>query len=260
MKRLLQIVVFLIFCSVSAQKNIAFDSLYLKEARDLFADDYGNIYLYRNKDFSFTKYDSVGRQQGKLLLTLPFKIQSVQNPLNISSFSENAQELRFFDQNLNTIQTINLHEKFGFIKKVFAEDLQEIWLLEESSKRLIQYNFRSDSILNAYTFDLDFENIRDMLVYNDRLYLLTADRFSVYNFKSEKLFEAAVESGKRLRRENAEILVLGKNFIQKFVGDSLKTVFSAENSQIVDKNSAAYFVIKDNKLYLYPVQKNSETR
>ena len=79
------------------------DSLSFRDAKDFFADDYGNIYLYKNKDLSFTKYDSLGNQKGKIMLALPFKIQSVQNPLTISSFSENAQELTFFDQNLNAI-------------------------------------------------------------------------------------------------------------------------------------------------------------
>ena len=106
----------LIFCTIFAQRNLAFDSLSFRDAKDFFADDYGNIYLYKNKDLSFTKYDSLGNQKGKIMLALPFKIQSVQNPLTISSFSENAQELRFFDQNLNDIQTIDFRQKFGFIK------------------------------------------------------------------------------------------------------------------------------------------------
>ena len=136
------------------------------------ADDYGNIYLYKNKDFSFTKYDSVGNQRGKLMLTLPFKIQSVQNPLNIPSFSENAQELKFYDQNLNEIQTVKFREKFGFIKMVYAEDLQQIWLLDESTKRLIQYNFREDKIINSYSFNIDFENIIDVLILTMRFMCL----------------------------------------------------------------------------------------
>ena len=255
LKFFLKILSIFLFCTISAQKNLAFDSLKLKEANDLFADDYGNVYLYKNKDFSFTKYDSLGKQQGKLMLTLPFKIQSVQNPLNIPSFSENAQELKFFDQNLNVIQTINFRQKFGFIKAVYAEDLQQIWLLEESSKRLIQYNFRNDSVINSYPFDIDFENVIDILVYENKLYVLTKNHFTIYNFKSEKLFETQVENGKRLRRENSNILIVGKNSIQIFEENVLKLLFSVENSQIVDKNSSAYFVIKGNKLYLYNLNK-----
>ena len=158
-----------VFCAVSAQQNLAFDSLKLKDAKDVMIDDYGNIYIYKDKDFSFTKFDSTGQQKGKLMFTLPFKIQSVQNPLSIPSFSENAQELKFYDQNLNEIQTINFRQKFGFVKMVYAEDLQQIWLLDESTKRLIQYNFREDKIMNSYPVNIDFENVTDFLVFNSQI-------------------------------------------------------------------------------------------
>lgn len=219
------------------------------------ADDYGNIYLYKNKDFSFTKYDSVGDQKGKLMLTLPFKIQSVQNPLNIPSFSENAQELKFYDQNLNEIQTVKFREKFGFIKMVYAEDLQQIWLLDESTKRLIQYNFREDKIINSYSFNIDFENIKDVLIFNNEVYVLTKNHLSAYNFNGERILELPLEQGRRLRRENGNILVMGTNSVHQLKNRSLEKIFSAENSQIVDKNSVAYFVISANKLYLYPLNK-----
>jgi hypothetical protein len=42
----------------------------------------------------------------------------VQNPLNIVLFSENVQEIKFIDQNLNEIQTLDLKEKFGFIRRL----------------------------------------------------------------------------------------------------------------------------------------------
>lgn len=155
----------LLFCSISAQRINDSDALIFRDADDLFADDYGNIYVYKNKDFSLTKYDSLGFQLGKLMFTLPFKIQSVQNPLNIAAFSENAQELRFFDQNLNEIQTLNFRQKFGYIKMVYAEDQQQLWLLEESSKRLVQYNFREDRVINSFPFNIEFDNIIDLIVY-----------------------------------------------------------------------------------------------
>ncbi|WP_447951010.1 hypothetical protein [Chryseobacterium koreense] len=242
-----------LFCSISAQRNLPFDSLRLKDASDLFADDYGNIYLYRNKDFSLSKYDSLGKQLGKLMLTLPFKIQSVQNPLNIPSFSENAQELRFFDQNLNLIQSIDLREKFGMIKEVYVEDLQQVWLLDESTKRLIQYNFRTKQIINAFPIAIDDMDLVDILVFENKLYLLTKDLFSVYDFKADKLLEIPLSDGKMLRRENSTVLIMGKNSIKRVDGNSLKTIFMAEKSKIVDKNSSSYFAIKGNKLYLYPL-------
>lgn len=253
--RILNIFFLFSFFAVSAQQKLPFDSLKLKDIKELFADDYGNIYLYKNKDFSFTKYDSLGKQKGKLLLTLPFKIQSVQNPLSIPTFSENAQELKFFDQNLNEIQKINFREKFGQIKMVFAEDLQQIWLLDESSKRLLQYNFRDDKIINAYPFDIDFENIIDFLVDQQKVYVLSSKTFTVYDFNARKQKEIPINSGRRIVRENQNILVITQKEILLLENEELNPIFQDENAQIVDKNSASYFVIRDNKLYLYPIQK-----
>ena len=251
------LIIFLLFSffAVSAQQQLPFDSLKLKDTKELLADDYGNIYLYKNKDFSFTKYDSLGKQKGKLLLTLPFKIQSVQNPLSIPTFSENAQELKFFDQNLNEIQKINFREKFGQIKMVFAEDLQQIWLLDESSKRLLKYNFRDDKIINAYPFDIDFENIIDFLVDQQKVYVLSSKTFTVYDFNARKQKEIPINSGRRIVRENQNILVITQKEILLLENEELNPIFQDENAQIVDKNSASYFVIRDNKLYLYPIQK-----
>ncbi len=251
MENLFRILAFLTFCSLSAQKTLPFDSLKLRDAKDFLADDYGNIYLFKNKDFSFTKYDSLGKQKAKLMFALPFKIQSVQNPLNISSFSENAQELKFYDQNLVEIQTYDLRRKFGFVKMVYPENQQQMWLLDESAKLLFRFDFRRSEVIGSYPFDIDFSNIVDMLVFENKLYLLTENHFTVYNLNAEKLFEAMVENAKRLRRENFDVLLIAKSEILKFENNTLKTVFSSANSQIVDKNSSSFFAIKANKLYLY---------
>ena len=250
-----KIVFLFLFCSLSAQKTLTFDTLKLGTAKDLFVDDYGNIYLYQNKDFSFTKYDSSGVQKAKLMLTLPFRIQSVQNPLNIPSFSENAQELKFFDKNLSEIQTVNFRQKFGFIKSAYVEDLQQAWLLDESTKSLIQYNFRDDRVINSYSFNISFDNIINLLIFEKKVYLLYQDHLLFYNLKAEKLGEFQVEAPRKLRRENDQILIISKTKIRKIAAADLETVFSADNSQIVDKNSTSYFVIKENKLYLYPIAK-----
>lgn len=251
MKKFLKFLFLLLFGSISAQKVLPFDSLKLQNIQDVFADDYGNIYLYKKQDFSFTKYDSVGNQKGKLMFTLPYKIQSVQNLLSIPAFSENAQELKFFDQNLTEIEHVNFSQKFGFIKMAYAEDLQQIWLLEESSKRLLQYNFRDDKILNSYPLNIDFENIKDILVFNNILYILKENQFSAYDFKGKKMIEIPVESGKRLRRENNRIMIITKNSIQELKEQKLEIIIRSEDLEIVDKNSAANFGIKQNKLYLY---------
>ena len=251
----------LFFCTISAQKKPPFDSLKLKETQDFFADDYGNIYLYKNKDFSFTKYDSVGKQLGKLMFTVPYRVQGVQNPLSIALFSENAQEMKFVDQNLNEIQKIDFKQKFTFIKHAYAEDLQQIWLLDESSKRLLQYNFRNDTTINSYPFDASFDDLVDLLVYENKVYVLTKTQFKIYNLKFEKLYEAPVENGKRLRRENEFILAVAENSIIKYIPEKeLIKIFEDKDVQIVEKNSLTYFEIKDNKLYLYNLENIKDSK
>lgn len=259
--KLLNLLFVFIFCSVSAQKVLPFDTLRIKEVKDLFADDYGNVYIYKNKDFSFTKYDSLGKQLGKMMFTVPFKVQGVQNPLSIALFSENAQEMKFVDQNLNEIQKLDFKQKFTFIKYAYAEDLQQIWLLDESTKRLIQYNFRNDTTINSYPFDASFDELIDLLVFENKVYILTKSQFRVYDLKFEKLFEAAVENGKRFRRENEFILIVTKNSILKYIPEKeLAKIFEDPDAQIVDKNSLAYFEIKGNKLYLYNLETIRETK
>ncbi|WP_143883399.1 hypothetical protein [Chryseobacterium binzhouense] len=253
--RLLQFLFVILFCTISAQKVLPFDSLKLKETRDMFADDYGNLYLYKNKDFSFTKYDSLGRQLGKMMLTVPFKVQGVQNPLSIALFSENAQEMKFVDQNLNEIQRLDFKQKFGFIKQAYAEDLQQVWLIDESSKRLLQYNFRNDITINSYPYTVNMDEIIDLLVFENRLYILSKNTFRVFNLKFDKLFEAPVENAKRFRRENENILIVTKTAVFKYIQNKeLLKLFEDPETQIVDKNSLAYFEIKGNKLYLYSLE------
>lgn len=258
LNRLLHFFTIFFFWAVAAQSVVSIDSVRLKDADDLQIDDYGNLYLYKNKDFSLTKYDSLGKQMGKLMLTLPFKIQSVQNPLNIPLFSENAQELRFYDQNLNLIQTITFRQKFGFVRMAYAEDLQVVWLLDESTKLLIQYNFRQDLVINSFPLNFDFDGILDMMVFENRLYLLKQDSFDVFDFKSKLLYRIQVENAKRIRRENQSILIIGRDAIQQVRDKQLKTIFAALNSRIVDKNSSTYFAVGANKLYLYRIQKEQE--
>ncbi|MFP3834175.1 hypothetical protein [Chryseobacterium sp. SIMBA_028] len=254
--RLLYLICIFIFCSSTAQKVLPLDTLKLKEAKDMLADDYGNLYIYRNKDFSFTKYDSLGKQIGKMMLTVPYKVQSVQNPLNVPLFSENAQEMKFVDQNMNEIQRIDFKQKFGFIRMAYAEDLQQLWLLDDSTKRLIQYNFRNETTINSFPFDASFEDLMDLLVYETKVYILTKKDLRIYNLKFEKLFEAPVDNGKRFRRENDNILVIANNSILKYIPEKgMVTVFEDPEAQIVDKNILSYFEINGNKLYLYSLEK-----
>lgn len=259
--KLLNLLLILLFCSFSAQKSIPFDTLKLKEAKDMLADDYGNLYIYKNKDFSFTKYDSLGKQLGKMMFTVPFKVQNVQNPLSIAFFSENAQEMKFVDQNLNDIQKVDFKQKFGFIRMAYAEDLQQLWLLDDSMKRLIQYNFRNETTINSYPFDASFDDLMDLIVFENKVYILTRKNIRVYSLKFEKIFEAPIENGKRFRRENEFILVITNNSIVKYIPEKgMVKLFEDPDAQIVDKNTLSYFEIKANNLYLYNIEKSKETK
>ncbi len=236
---------------VFSQKKIEADSLQLKDATELFGDDYGNIYIYKNKDLSFTKYDAAGNQLGRLMMTFPYKIQSVTNPLNIVMFSENAQEIKFFDQNLNEIQKINLSFGFGFVKAVYAEDLQFAWLIDDSNKTLIQYNFRSNSVINSFPFNVNLQGLKDFLVYNNRIYILREDSFEVYNTKATLLVSAEITDAKKLRRTNELVLIFGNKTIAKFDGKSIVEIFRSADAKIVDKNSSGFLALIKDKLYLY---------
>lgn len=248
--KFLSLILFLSYITIFPQKKIDVDSLQLKEAKELLGDDYGNLYIYKNKDLSFTKYDSVGNQLGKLMLTFPYKIQSVTNPLNIVMFSENAQEIKFVDQNLNEIQKINL-SNFGFIKGVYAEDLQFAWMLNESTKTLFQYNFRSTSVISSFPFNINFNSIKDFLVYNNRVYLLKENTFEVYSTNATKLYSAPISNARKLRRINNDIWIFGSQSVNKFDGKNLSEIFQNESAKIVDKNNAGFLALIKDKLYLY---------
>ena len=237
-----------------SQKKVGLDSLNTKDVQELLGDDYGSIYLYKNKDLSFTKYDSLGNQLGKLMLTFPYKIQSVNNPLNIVMFSENAQEIKFFDQNLNEIQKINLSTNFGFIKAVYAEDLQFAWMIDESNKTLIQYNFRSTSTISSFPFNINLTSLKDFLVYNNRVYILRESTFEVYTTKSTLLYSAPISNATKLRRINNDILIFGSQTVNKFDGKDLTQIFQNESAKIVDKNNAGFLALIKDNLYLYTLK------
>ena len=138
----------------------------------------------------------------------------------------------------------------------YVEDQQQIWLLDESTKRLLQYHFRQDNILQAYQMYFPVENVKDMIVYIGKIYILTDQYLKIYNFKGQEIFSLSNSDGKRLRRENDDILILGKENILKITPElESKIIFNRKNARIVDKNSSTYYEVMGNKIYLYPLQK-----
>lgn len=253
MKRLSLIFTF-ICATLFAQKE--FPIIIKDSIRDVLIDDYENIYVYRNSDLSILKYDSLGHKKAQVMFPQPFKIQSVENPLNIFLFSENGQEIKILDQNLNEIQYLNLYQKFGHVKAVYSQDLQFIWVLDSARKQLIQYNYREDKIINIFPFDMDLSTVVDFIVYQNQLYLLREKCFSVYELKGAHKYSIDIENGKRLRRVNDKIYVIEKNTISLYTPAQLfYPVFSKENFIIVEKNSNQFLALIEDKLYLYGIEK-----
>lgn len=249
--RLIYLLLFCISFLGLSQKQLPIDSLKAKDAKDIYLDDYNNIYIYQSKNFSLVKYDSLGKQLAQQMLPRPYKIQSINNPLNIVLFSDNTQEIKLIDQNLNDIQKINLNN-FGFVKAAYLEDLQSLWLIDDSSKSIVQYNYRIDKSINKFPFFVNTENLLDFLVYENKVYLLQEKLFSVYDLKSNLLFSQVIESGKRLKRENDFINIFTEqNFHQYLFPNQWKSKNIEKDAQIVDKNQSGFLVRKQNKLYIY---------
>ncbi len=245
--------IFFSFCFnfVFSQSVFPLDSTLIKNAKALFVDDYGNAYIYTDYNFSFTKYNALGKEQARQMFTLPFKVQSVQNPLNISAFSENAQEQRFFDANLALMQVINFSQKFGHVKLTYSEDQQSIWVLDESTKRLVHYNIRQNMILVSYPIEIDFEKIRDFMVYDNQLFVLNTDSFKVYTLNGQSLFSTDLKNGIRLRREMKRFYIFSDEKLYQYTHLNFEELVLQKTGKIVDKNSQGFFVISGNKLYLY---------
>ncbi|WP_312321835.1 hypothetical protein [Soonwooa sp.] len=235
-----------------SQIEIKSDSLNLRDSQGIYFDDYDNIYLYNAKSFSFTKYDTLGLKAAQQMLPRPFRAQAINNPLNIVFFSENTQEIKLTDANLNDIQNIRLSENFNFIKRVYVEDQQSLWLLDDSSKKLIQYNYRNNKIVNSFPFYQNMEDILDMLVYENKVYLLKKNSFLVLNLRGEILDKIELNLPTKLKRENETILVFTKpELIQYSTDKKVKKLSYKQDSEIVDKNKSGFLVRSKNKLYLY---------
>ncbi|WP_092736117.1 hypothetical protein [Riemerella columbipharyngis] len=244
-----------VFCP--AQKIIPIEGHTLENVTDAFLDDYGGVYLYNSKNFSLTKYNEEGEERDEILVTFPFKVQSVNNPLSIIAFSENMQQIEFLDQNLNQIQQIPL-SSVGYANMGYAENLQSIWVINESNKQLYKYNFRDGSIYAHYYLDIPLGNLKDMLVYSDKVFLLIDDRLLVYHYHTgKKVSEASVPLAKKIRREGREIFVISREAVYQYGVMSVKKVFVKANARIVEKNNSNYLALIDNKLYLYPIKTNN---
>lgn len=230
-----------------------YDSLIVDGSSNFQVDDYGNIYSQNRTGSSLAKFDSLGKKQSEIMLVFPYQLTTVQNPYNLTLFSENAQRVLFLDQHLNTIFQVDLRQKFGYIKRIFVENPQSLWLMDESSKSMINYRLRTDEILKSFNLKLNFEDLIDFYVYQDKIYWLTDHSLEVYNFQWELLSKHAISSPVRLKRENDAMIITTKNSIFRLENSVIEVLFSHKDSEIVDKNSVTFFEMTGNKLYLYRI-------
>ncbi|MBS1549756.1 MAG: hypothetical protein JSS94_07825 [Bacteroidetes bacterium] len=244
----------LLFSLVQAQKVFPLDEVKLQGVTDAMVDDYANVYLYKNQNFSWTKYDNQGKEIGRLMLTQPFQIQEVQNPLTIPMFSKNAQKIQLVDGYLTEIQMVDLSFNFGNITNAYIEDLQQVWLLDEANHRLLQYFYRDNKVINSFPVSFSFSGIQAMMVYQQKILLMRDQSFEVYDFYNRLLYQQPISNGKKIQRENDVFYLLCQHEIiqvDDFFGKS-KSIFQDLDAEILAKNSNSIFVIKENKIYIYP--------
>ncbi len=253
---------FLVFVSAAGCgqiQNVHFTEKQLQNISELRADDYGNIYTTTADGLRFIKYNPAGIQQAELRFTVPYKIQSVQNPLNIMAFSQNAQQMNFYDRNLAITQVFSFREKFGFIQGAFAEDARIVWLVDGSSNKILLYDFAEQRILRANILYKTVDQLIDFIVYEKEAYLLFPDKLIKIHLVNDDFAEFSVEDARRLRRENDHIFVIARKDARILENQSLSKVFTCDDCTFVDKNSSAYFVVRANKLYLYPIKNVGKT-
>lgn len=218
----------------------------------LMVDDYGAVYLHNNNTFTLKKIDALGKNVGRIQIPIPFKIQPVNNPMQIVLFSEQAQEIRLLDLYLVEKQKIPLNH-LGFIKTVHLEDQQIIWLVDEANSRIVQYNYRQEKIINVIPLYLDLQKIKEILVFNNYFYILKEEKFEVYNHAFLKIFSIDLLNPYRLKREDESIIIFDAENIWKYENKKISNIKAFSNKSIVDKNESVFYQIEQGKLYLYPL-------
>lgn len=246
--RWLPFLLFILTARLGAQWiPLAIPSEILQSVADFEADDYGNVYLYRSGNFSATKLDSLGRMQGRLLQAVPFRLQSIQNPLQITMFSEALQEVRLYDGNLAEIQRIPLRE-FGYIRSAYLQDQQMLWLADVAGRRIIQYDYRQNQLISSIYFPEDLSSLQDFLFFEGKFYLLRAGKFEVYDKNLTLLLALEAKDAIQLRRDNATIFVTFPTSLSRFDGAALIPLLPEIPGGIIDKTASRIYLLKDGKL------------
>lgn len=258
MKIQLTFILILLWSLGIAQKIMPFDEGMLEQTTDFWTDDYGGFYFLDSQKLSFSKYDSLGHKNGELLWAVPFRVETVSNPLTIPLFSENAQQIRFVDNNLNYIQDpIDLTSDFSHAKAINIEDLRYMWVLDDVQKQLIKYDYRAKKVIKSFVFNEDFSHLIDVVVDQNLVYFYKEGIFEVYDLNQNCLFKVDLKDIKKMDREGNQIVLFGANKILNYNRkDGLKSIFDIPEARLVGANFKNRFAIIGNNLYLYPLKKD----
>lgn len=233
-----------------SQSFIPLDSSVVQDTHRFYLDDYNHLYLYRDKDYSLTKFNDKGQPLSQRMEVYPFKIQQIVNPLNVILFSANQQVFKFLDQNLVEIQQFKIPQHLGYIDAVYIENLQVAWLLNATQNTLTKYNYRDHHILSTTIFKDDI-NIEEFIIQNGMMYYATPIALIGLDTKTGTTTTYPLNQIKKIRREGNKIFVLTHRAIYELVNHHLKLKISQDNSRIMEKNSNGYLALIGNKVYLY---------
>lgn len=248
---------FLYAVFISAQSPLgSFVIPHFKNIDEMMVDDYGNLYLQNQSHFNLIKIDTLGNELGRVQLTIPFKVQPIGNHLNIILFSEQAQEIKMYDQYFTEIQKINL-QHLGYITAAYLQDSQNLWLIDTANRRIIQYNFRQERVINATTISADITGIKELLFFNNQFFVLRDDFFEVYDSRWNIIFSHPLDMPYRLRRENERILIFASQHIWIYEKGQLQMFRDVQKSTLVDKNNSRIFYLQNGQLITEIIPKSN---
>lgn len=225
-------------------------------ADEMMVDDYENVYLYNRKDFSLTKINLEGKLMGRIQLPIPFKIQPITNHFTTILFSRPLQEVRILDQYLNPIQKIKLNP-LGNITAAYVQDSQNIWLVDASDRRIIQYDYRQGRVINTTPIDVEVNDIEQIIFFDHQFYLIRNEHFEVYDFQWNLIFSSLLHAPYRLRRANDQLLIFDAQHIWCYTDKHIVPLKEQTLPTLTDTNNSAIYYIKENQIVRESISDNN---
>ena len=246
--RVFWLIAFLFFCKISGQ---------VSGISDFLADDYGNFYFTDREQFKIIKTDASGAEIARTAVRAPFRILSVRNPLSIALFSENTQSIIILDQNLTEIERIRLND-LGWVKAVYAPDTQEVWLLVSDRRMLTRYHLRERREISAIPLAINFMEIKDIIIFKDKIYILSENSLNVFNLSGEMIKTFDVSGGKRLQINNSEIFITSSGRVESIMDDKLVAIYQLATDEEITLNSEKAYILKNCKIIAQNFKKNTK--